>query len=544
MKRSRSRTRVTSLDFRSELACKLEELAPEAFADGKVDVVKLKELLGEDASDDSERFGLFWPGKKRALRAAQEPTTATLKPVKDKSKYWDTTQNAYIEGDNLEVLKILQKNYHNRIKMIYIDPPYNKGKDFIYPDNYIEGLQSYLEFTKQVDEGGRALRTNSESEGRYHSNWLNMMYPRLKLARNLMTDDGVIFISIDDNEVDNLTKLCNEIFGENNFLARLPRVTKKAGKSGDLISYNHDYVVAYARSNHISFNRYRHTDSGFKYEDNHVNERGRYKLNQTLDYGSIQYSRSLDYEIEIRGITLRPGGASRDGMMKRRERNPRTDWCWRWSPDLYKFGLDNDFIVLKEGKNGSRIYTKTYENAKIKDKGESYEVIIEDRTKAFTTLDFIDNRFSNDNAKKNVKSLFEFAAFDYTKPVELIKTLAFLSTSPDSNDIVLDFFSGSGTTAHAVMQLNAEDGGNRRHIQVQLPEPTPEDSEALQGGYKTIPEIACKRIDLAGDKISANVKGKTSQGSSWLDIGYRTYKLSDTNFAKWKVSSDTDRAIP
>ena len=208
----------TTPDFKTELAAKLQELVPEAISDGKVDTQKLKELLDDDSADDSERFGLFWPGKKRAMRAAQEPTTATLKPCKEESKDWDTTENLFIEGDNLEVLKVLQKHYHNKIKMIYIDPPYNTGKDFVYPDNFKEGLQSYLEFTKQVDEDGRKLSTNSDTEGRYHSNWLNMMYPRLKLARNLLTDDGVIFVSIGDQELQNLQKALSEIFGENNEL--------------------------------------------------------------------------------------------------------------------------------------------------------------------------------------------------------------------------------------------------------------------------------------------------------------------------------------
>lgn len=210
-----------SPNFRTDLAKKLEELVPEAIADGRVDVVKLKELLAEDAGEPNERFGLFWPGKRQALRAAQDPTTATLRPAKDESKDWDTTNNIFIEGDNLEVLKVLQKQYHNSIKMIYIDPPYNTGKDFVYPDNFKEGLQNYLEFSQQVDEGNKKISTNTETAGRYHSNWLNMMYPRLKLARNLLTDDGVIFISIDDAEQANLKKICDEIFGEGNFISQI-----------------------------------------------------------------------------------------------------------------------------------------------------------------------------------------------------------------------------------------------------------------------------------------------------------------------------------
>lgn len=526
-------------NFGTELAAQLAELVPEAIADGKVDVVKLQELLGSDIADASERFGLFWPGKKRALRAAQEPTTATLRPDFENSKDWDTTKNIFIEGDNLEVLKILQKHYHAKIKLIYIDPPYNTGKDFVYPDNYKEGLETYLEWTRQVNEEGKKVSTNAETEGRYHSNWLNMMYPRLKLARNLLTQDGVIFISIDDHELDNLTRLCKEIFGEDNLLACFPRVTKRAGKSGDLISSNHDYVLAFARSAGVRLNRFSHTDDGFRYSDQFESTRGKYKLNQTLDYGSIQYSRSLDYEIELDGHVFRPGGVTIEQMEARRERNPRTDYCWRWSRDLFDFGLANGFIVVKDGRSGRRIYTKTYQNATIKQRNGTYEVVIQDRTKASTTLDFTDNKYSNDNAKKGISNLFEFAAFDYTKPVELLKTIVGLSTDRRSGDIILDFFSGSGTTAHAVMQLNSEDGGDRRHIQVQLPEPTPDESEARAAGFLTISQISRKRIALAGETLQS-AQPDDAEDPQPFDVGFRSFRLVDTNFTKWRVSSDVD----
>lgn len=527
-------------NFRTELAAQLAELAPEVIADGKVDVAKLQELLDGDAAEGNERFGLFWPGKKRALRVAQEPTTATLKPDFENSKDWDTTKNVFIEGDNLEVLKILQRHYHGKIKMIYIDPPYNTGKDFVYPDNYKEGLENYLEWTRQVTEEGKKVSTNAETEGRYHSNWLNMMYPRLKLARNLLTDDGVIFVSIDDHEVDNLTRLGKEVFGDGNLLASFPRVTKRAGKSGDLIAFNHDYVLAFSRTSGVRLNRFSHTDDGFRFSDEYEETRGKYKLNQTLDYGSIQYSRTLDYEIELDSHVFRPGGATKEQMLARQARNPRTDFCWRWSRDLFKFGLENGFVVVKEGRNGPRIYTKTYQNATIKQRGGGYEVLIQDRTKAFTTLDLVDNKYSNDNAKKGISSLFAFAAFDYTKPVEMLKTITALSTSPDGGDIVLDFFSGSGTTAHAVMQLNAEDGGDRRHIQVQLPEPTPEASEARVAGYSQISQISRKRIDVAGDAIAKQSGLQSDDLETQLDIGFRSFKLVDTNFSKWRVSSEID----
>ncbi|WP_281510943.1 site-specific DNA-methyltransferase [Corynebacterium belfantii] len=239
----------SSPEFHTELAEQLAELVPEAVADGKIDVEKLKELLGGDVADTSERFGLFWPGKKRAMRAAQTPTTATLRPDKENSKDWDTTKNVFIEGDNLEVLKILQKHYHGKIKMIYIDPPYNTGKDFVYPDNYKEGLETYLEWSKQVNEDGKKLSSNSETEGRYHSNWLNMMYPRLKLARNLLTNDGVIFISIDDHEVAQLRRIMDEIFGEANFIeGYIWESNFRPDNSSRIERENAQHILCYARN--------------------------------------------------------------------------------------------------------------------------------------------------------------------------------------------------------------------------------------------------------------------------------------------------------
>ena len=237
-------------ELKTELGLQIGSLAPEAYLDGKLDFEKLKELLGEDVSEDRERFGLFWPGKKRALRAAQEPTSATLKPDVENSINWDLTENVFIEGDNLEVLKILQKHYHGKIKMIYIDPPYNTGKDFVYPDNFKEGLDTYLEWSRQVNQEGKKINSNSETEGRYHSNWLNMMYPRLKLARNLLTDDGVIFMSIDDHEVDNLIKLGKEVFGEANFLNTFVWVSNLKGRqiSGSGAAGTKEYVVVFSRN--------------------------------------------------------------------------------------------------------------------------------------------------------------------------------------------------------------------------------------------------------------------------------------------------------
>ena len=501
-------------DFQTELAEKLAELAPEAIADGKIDVEKLKELLADDADESSERFGLFWPGKKRALRAAQQPTTATLKPDVENSKDWDTTKNVFIEGDNLEVLKVLQKHYHGKIKMIYIDPPYNTGKDFVYPDNFKEGLDTYLEWTKQVNEEGQKLSTNSESEGRYHSNWLNMMYPRLKLARNLLTDDGVIFISIGDQEIDNLKKVCNEVFGEDNFLANIVWANREGGGGSDSTTFKskHEYLLAYARSraNTVIFGDETEEDKTYPFEDEFVQERGRYKLIK-LNSFSIQYSKSMDYEIQNDdGSVSVPSEKGRRGI-------------WRWSRAKYDWGVANGFIVKKQRDDGYwTIYTKQY--FKVDNNGEPIV-----RTLPPNAL--VD-KYSSTGATKALTALLGGTKiFDYPKPVPYLKHI--LKWVTKSDDIVLDFFAGSGTTAHAVVELNGEDGGRRRFIQIQLPEPVAEGSEASKSGFQTIADIARKRIQLAGDLAASQVTGQT------VDVGFRAYKLSDTNFSKWQVSSDT-----
>lgn len=505
----------TSSDLRSDLARRLEELVPEAIADGKVDVAKLKELLGNDYSDESERFGLFWPGKRRALRAAQEPTVATLRPVKNQSKDWGITQNVFIEGDNLEVLKILQKRYHSQIKVIYIDPPYNTGKDFIYPDNYKEGLQSYLEFTRQVDEDGRALRTNSETDGRFHSNWLNMMYPRLKLARNLLTDDGVIFVSISDHEVDNLRKILNEIFGESNYVGQIA-VSKgtTTGQDANDIGSSIDFLLVFAR------NKTYYIPNGLPLDEkdiarfNQEDDRGHFSVLQFRKTGTndrredrpnLYYPLIAPDGAEV--YPIGPGGY---------------ESCWRTAREQFDSWDADGMIEWKHDADGAyRPYVKYY---------------LEGRTKQVSN--YWDDIEGNKKASLTVKELVGKNVFTNPKPVGLIKKILHIAADRDS--IILDFFSGSATTAHAVMQLNAEDGGSRAHIQVQLPEPTPEDSPARIAGYETISEVARRRIDLAGNKIAGELSKQLLGRDQPLDIGYRTYTLVDTNFMKWKVSSDVD----
>lgn len=430
------------------------------------------------------------------MRAAQTPTTATLRPDKENSKDWDTTKNVFIEGDNLEVLKILQKHYHGRIKMIYIDPPYNTGKDFVYPDNYKEGLQTYLEWSKQVNEDGKKLSSNSETEGRYHSNWLNMMYPRLKLARNLLTNNGVIFLSIDDNEFDNAFKIMAEIFGETNHIGTFSVTKAEGGGLAKQVIKGHDYLIAFARK-------------------------------------ITEFSPLLRPK-EIRGKIVEKDGE--------------------------EYWIQDDWLRKEFGKYGSCPYEeiiKYHGQEKLEevDRGlergdyvlipkENFHIvgrlrkISEDGSKFYSILKHLNK--TGIEALADLDGMDQY--FDYPKPVTLVRDLVEGATfrSKKNSDIVLDFFSGSSTTAHAVMQLNAEDGGNRRHIQVQLPEPTPEKSKARKAGFTTIPQISRERINRAGEKINQDYAANIDERSTHLDTGFRSYKLADTNFTKWRTDSDID----
>ncbi|SEW39737.1 site-specific DNA-methyltransferase [Chitinophaga arvensicola] len=478
-------------------------------ADGPaIDFDMLKqEISHATVEGPAERFRLEWPGKRAALAAAHQPPTHRLYPVHAESVNFDNTQNSYIEGDNLEVLKLLQESHAGKIKMIYIDPPYNTGRNFVYDDN----------FTQQ-----KTIQTvNPEAASRYHANWLSMMYPRLKLASTLLSAEGLIFLSIDDRELHHLCSMCDEIFGEMNFVSCFPRITKKAGKSTHMVAKNHDYVLCYRRSPGACFNPYAFEAQGYDHADEYEEERGKYKLSQTLDYSSIQYSPSMDYEIEIEGQVLRPGNATREAMLQRQARNPASDFCWRWSKGLYEFGYKQGFVVLKQSRNGYRIYTKTYERAVISRQGHAYTVETKARTKAYSSLDLLDNRFSNDNAKKDMYKLFDRHIFEYSKPVSLLSELISMATA--EGDIVLDFFSGSATTAHAVLSIAALSGKQRQFILVQLPQATDEKSEAYQAGYKNICEIGKERIRRAAKAIREETGVIT-------DDGFRVYRLERNVF--------------
>lgn len=491
----------------------------------KVDFDALRELLGDAIADaDEDRFGFHWVGKQAAKRAAAEPTRQTLRPIVKDSVDWDTTENLYIEGDNLEVLKLLQRAYLGKVKMIYIDPPYNTGNDFVYQDNFAMSQAEEDEAMGNVDEEGNRLRSNPKTHQRYHSDWCTMIYSRLLVARTLLANHGVIFISIDDNEVHHLRKICDEVFGESNFVGQFTRITKKGGKSSESIAKNHDFVVVYVKQKDTAdLVGVLHNDAGYSLKDEHFEERGYYKLNQTLDYDTLGYVPTLDYPITIEGETFYAGG-DKEAYLRRQEGNHgRADWGWRWSKELYQFGFEHDFIVLKRGQERPRIYTKTYQRVKIEKDGKTYSIVPIDRTKALSTLEFTENLYSNDNAKKKFDEVMHRSVFEYTKPTSLITRL--MSLTSDPNALILDFFSGSATTAHAVMQLNAKDGGKRKYICVQLPEATPEKSEARKAGYDTICEIGKERIRRAGKQIKAAPENKDKD----LDTGFRVLRVDSSN---------------
>ena len=501
----------TSMNLVQENAKKLKEIFPEIFAEDKIDFDLLEQICCgggvQKLEDSKERYSLTWNGKARARQIAQEVSTGTLRPAKEESKNWDNTENIYIEGDNLEVLKLLQKSYHGKIKMIYIDPPYNTGKDFVYKDNEYQGLKIYKEITGQTNKEGIKLTTNTDSDGRYHSKWLSMMYPRLKLARNLLTDDGVIFISIDDNEQANLKKLCDEIFGEENFVAQI--VWERAYAPVNLkkhFSESHDYIVCYGKNINLSIN------NGLKRSEEADN---RY-LNPDNDprgvWQSDNFSVGPAVESNIYKI-ISPSG---------RENYPPNGRSWRVSEEKFKEMLLDNRVWFGEDGNGVPRQKRFLSEVK-------------NSITPMTIWKYTEVGHSQDATKK-LKELFdEVHVFDYSKTVELIKRCIELYTI--QGDIILDFFSGSATTAHSIMQLNAEDGGNRKYIMVQLPELCDKDSEAYKVGYKNICEIGKERIRRAGEKIKSD-ESLPLENREKLDVGFKVFKLDSTNIKEWDTDTE------
>lgn len=489
-----------SMDLEEENRARLATVFPECFADGKLDIDKLLSLCGEYIEDDFEKYEFRWKGKAESLKLAQKRSAGTLRPCPEESVDFDATGNLYIEGDNLEVLKLLQTAYYRKVKMIYIDPPYNTGNDFVYEDDFADPLARYREITKQT------TKSNPETMGRYHTNWLNMMYPRLKLAANLLRDDGVIFISIDDNEVDNLKKLCNEAFGEENFVAQLIWRSRQNKDNRNIsgASIDHEYVVCYTKQcgQRVFHGTERKTD---QYSNPDDDSRGPWTSANMVGLATADARPNLHYDL-VHPVTGMNYGCPAKG--------------WRYDKKTMRRLIDDNRILWPPNPDG-RPRKKAFLN-ELSDELPGFSSVLEDGI--YTNM-----------ATKELFALFAEHYFDFPKPSVLLKQLIAQVTSAD--DIILDFFSGSGTTAHAIMQLNAEDGGNRRFIMVQLPELCPEDSAATKGGYKNICEIGKERIRRAGKMIRDGKREKDGlfEGPA-LDTGFRVFKLDSSNLKTWDMS--------
>ncbi|CAH0538057.1 Type III restriction-modification system methylation subunit (EC 2.1.1.72) [Oscillospiraceae bacterium] len=475
----------------------------------------LKQILSRDVVDGDECYEFTWVGKKAAMAEASRPITKTLRPVKEDSRNWDTTENLYIEGDNLEVLKILQESYLGKVKMIYIDPPYNTGNDFIYADDFMRTQEEENEQMGMYDEDENRLFKNADTRGRFHSDWCSMIYSRLMLARNLLTEDGVVFISIDDNEEFNLKEICDEVFGGGNFVAQLAVQLNPRGRNLDrYIAKTHESVLVYVSD-------YLNTASilGIEKEGKMVDEynksdvRGAYRLiglrNRNQAFNPITRP-NLYYPLYVDPNTKMVSTVKTDTFTD--EVFPDTPdgikTCWTWMKK--KVDSENHLITAERTGNEWRIFRKDY-------------LVAEDGSTATTLVKSLwtENTINNDYGKKAIKELFGSNVMSFPKPPELIKRMAAIGSGQDS--IILDFFSGSATTAHAVMQLNAEDGGHRKFIMVQLPEKCDESSEAYKAGYKNICEIGKERIRRAGDKI------KSEHPDAKLDTGFRVFRVDESN---------------
>jgi len=513
---------LKSMDVPDDKLRQLKQVFPEVFTEGlKVDPDKLMLILGENLDTGRERFGMNWPGKADCFKIIQAPSIATLVPAKDESVNFDSTENLFIEGDNLEVLKLLQKSYYGKIKMIYIDPPYNTGSDFIYPDDYAENLDTYLKYTGQMDDEGRRFSTNTEDSGRFHTKWLNMMYPRLYLARNLLREDGIIFISIGDGEFSHLRKMCDEIFGEENALDVVTRVSKLTSNKGTHFSPSCDYILSYAKN--IS-NLPEFTDRSAQADEDYVSlfrfEDKRGKYNEVS-----LYMPSLDLRPNQRYYIECPDGS---------KVIPPAGKVFRWTEETFKKNLSDNRVVFKKTKTSPlldqkgkqanwNVYTKLYLNERL-EKGLRPNTLFDNKS------------FTNSCGSKALIKLG--IDFPFSKPFELIAHLMSIS-GVGKDDCVLDFFAGSATTGHAVLETNHQDNIGRKFICVQLPELL--DEENRKDNFKTIADIGKERLR----KIIKNLQGAGSQGSLLNDnaLGFKVFKLSKSNFKIWEGDVDAQKEI-
>ena len=535
----------------------LKEQFPEIVTEGKVDFEALKEVLGEYVEDREERYSFTWNGKSKARMLAQTPSNGTLRPCPEESVDFDSTQNLFIEGDNLEVLKLMQKSYYAKIKMIYIDPPYNTGKDFVYKDNFKDNIRNYKEITGQVDGEGRNLSSNPETSGRYHTDWLNMMYPRLKLARNLLKDDGVIFISIDDNEASNVRKICDEIFGEENFVSQLVWEKKKKGAflSGSVTNVK-EYLFVFAKSKD-SFpgliGEIAKTEETYP-----VIKTTNARAERIIKKGIASKFREKDHHVPSGGrissgnmeMILLSDLVIKDGTLVE---DVKVDSNWIYSQELLDKYAEEKSLYITQDLYFRRIVTDP-RTKMLKD-------LLPMRGSRETGFEFqySDNLFAdgwgtNEDGFDEIHELLGAQSLmSFPKPSKLIAKLCLSATRSDDNAIILDFFAGSATTAHAVMKLNKGDSGKRKFIMVQLPEATDKDTEAYQKGYKTISEVSKERIRRAAASINQELTMVSSENarkeslledSSFpsmakkLDLGFKVFKLDSTNIKPWQADFD------
>lgn len=524
-----------SLDITSQNIEQLKQLFPDVFSEGKIDFEALKAVLGAEIDDSEERYNFTWNGKKKARQIAQTPSIGTLRPCKEESVNWYTTENLFIEGDNLEVLKLLQKSYHKKVKMIYIDPPYNTGKDFVYKDNFHNNIQNYLSLTGQVDSDGNKLSTNSNASGRYHSDWLNMIYPRLRLARNLLSDDGVIFISIDHNEINNLQYIVNEIFGEDNVLGVIANINNPKGRSDDkFIATSHEYIIAVAKN--ISMAR----TYGFEPEEN-ITKRYNKSDENGKTYREIDLRKTGDsdkredrpdmfyyfyFDENTNELTV-----SKERMEKTNkieispQKDDGTDGRWRWGLDTAMKRLNDVYPKFMPTKKIWGIVEKDYLDGRPPVKP----------TTSWTHKDVNSERGS----EQFIELGFTKETFSRPKPIGTITRAIRIGTFPDEDCIVLDFFAGSGTTAHSAIQLNAQNDRRLRYILVQLPEPLDEtkkeDIEAvkyLKSNNKPLllSEITKERIRKVDEMYNIQLTDSKK--------GFKVFKLAETNIRTWDADFD------
>lgn len=500
---------MTEMDGKSEDLVQdniqaLTRLFPEVACDGKVDFNKLRNLLGDAIDNAGDRYNFTWHGKDAALRLSQTPSMGTLRPCKAQSKDWDTTQNLYIEGDNLEVLKLLQKSYHGRVKMIYIDPPYNTGNDFVYHDDFRDNLANYQRLTGQADEAGKTYKTNSETSGRYHTDWLNMIYPRLRLARNLLREDGVIFISIDDSEQGNLKKVCDEIFGEENFVDTIIWEKRYSPQNAvQWFSENHDFVLVYAK-NKLEWHPQlleRTEEMNARYRNLDNDPRGPWKPENSTAQGG-HGTKSQFYTLTA------PNG---------KKHNPPSGRCWLYTEPVMKKMIEDNRVWFGEDGNNMPAIKRFLSEVK--------------QGIACQTIWKYEEVGHSQEGKKELKALFpEGVPFDTPKPTRMISRMVQIAGDANEDFLVLDFFSGSATTAESVMAQNAKDGGKRKFILVQIPEPCQHNTDALATDFHNLCDVGEERIRRAGEQYKD--KG--------VDVGFRVFRLDTSNLKRWQPPTDGD----